>query len=52
MEDRGWIDLRSSIFHPREWKTMGSGIFITGTDTGVGKTFCLWPSRAAEEIGL
>jgi dethiobiotin synthetase len=39
MEDRGWIDLRSSIFHPREWKTMGSGIFITGTDTGVGKTF-------------
>ena len=39
MEDRGWIDPRSSIFHPREWKTMGSGIFITGTDTGVGKTF-------------
>jgi dethiobiotin synthetase len=39
MEDRGWIDPRSSIFHPREWKIMGSGIFITGTDTGVGKTF-------------
>jgi dethiobiotin synthetase len=39
MEDRGWIDPRSSIFHPREWKIMGSGIFITGTDTSVGKTF-------------
>jgi dethiobiotin synthetase len=32
---------RSSISssHPREWKTLVSGIFITGTDTGVGKTF-------------
>src|SRR5882724_8482431 len=39
IEDRRWIDPRSSIFHPREWKTMGSGIFITRTDTGVGKTF-------------
>ena len=39
MEDRGWIGLRSSIFHHRDWMTMGSGIFITGTDTGVGKTF-------------
>jgi dethiobiotin synthetase len=39
MEDRGWIDHQTSIFHHRDWMTMGSGIFITGTDTGVGKTF-------------
>src|SRR5438876_5709543 len=42
MEDRGWmiaIDLRSSIFDPRLYIQMGNGIFITGTDTGVGKTF-------------
>ena len=42
MEDRGWIlSLQSSIFDCRfsTWgKLMGNGIFITGTDTGVGKT--------------
>jgi dethiobiotin synthetase len=39
MEDGGWIDHQYSIFHHRDWKTMGKGLFITGTDTGVGKTF-------------
>src|SRR4030095_5997845 len=44
MEGRGWpIDLQSSIFDPRPvvgvGGLMGSGFFITGTDTGVGKTF-------------
>ena len=32
------IDPQSSILYPRSHK-MGSGLFITGTDTGVGKTF-------------
>src|SRR5262245_17110266 len=39
IEDRGWIDRQSSIFDHRGWETMGSGVLITGTDTGVGKTF-------------
>jgi dethiobiotin synthetase len=40
IEDReSKIDLQSSIFHSRFWFQMGSGVFITGTDTGVGKTF-------------
>jgi dethiobiotin synthetase len=44
MEGRGWpIDLQSSVFDSRPvvgvGGLMGSGFFITGTDTGVGKTF-------------
>jgi dethiobiotin synthetase len=41
MEDRGWqFDHPFSIFDPRYVEAlMGRGIFITGTDTGVGKTF-------------
>src|ERR1043166_8738108 len=33
------IDPRSSIFDRRPCIQMGNGIFITGTDTGVGETF-------------
>jgi dethiobiotin synthetase len=40
MEDGRWrIDHRSSIFYPRPpLFLMAKGIFITGTDTGIGKT--------------